>query len=338
MGAREDSPAEGSESRADVAVEPLIHIGYAKAASSWTQHMFAAEDSGFRYPLEGMSTGESSLFFMEQVVFPNALDFDADDRRTKVAAEVLREDDDVPVITSERLVGHWYSGGYDTKEIAERLHSMFPDGRVLVVFREQKAMLSSVYRQYVRQGGGRSLDSFLHPPRADGARYPPGYGRGPGFSPDFFEYDRVIGCYQELFGPDNVLAVPLEVLKFDTPRYVETVMEFAGAEAGERFDTGTNRRNEGISAFDARLRRRLNPLMNPDYINDYGPYHTEIGELASRAVLKVANALVPGFVERAAARRLDRRIEERIGDRYRESNRRTNELVEFDLGDLGYDL
>ena len=69
-----------------------------------------------------------------------------------------------PVVSFERFSGNPFSGGYDSKEIADRLVQVFPDARVLVVVREQRSMIVSTYKQYVREGGALPPSKFMLPP------------------------------------------------------------------------------------------------------------------------------------------------------------------------------
>ena len=69
----------------------------------------------------------------------------------------------VPVLSAERLSGNPHSGGYDSVQIAERLATAFPEGRVLIVIREQTEMLVSAYKQYVKVGGAGTLRQYATP-------------------------------------------------------------------------------------------------------------------------------------------------------------------------------
>ena len=69
-----------------------------------------------------------------------------------------------PVVSFERFSGNPFSGGYDSKEIADRLVRVFPDARVLVIVREQRSMIVSTYKKYVREGGALPPSKFMRPP------------------------------------------------------------------------------------------------------------------------------------------------------------------------------
>src|SRR5690606_22616887 len=96
-----------------------------------------------------------------------------------------------------------------------------------MVVREQRAYLYSIYMQAVRGG------SFLKP-----REYIVDFERTEGLSPvprhdcvalDFVKYDGPVGYYQQLFGTENVLVLPLERLRADARGFVQAIADFAGA-------------------------------------------------------------------------------------------------------------
>ena len=178
----------------------LIHIGYHKAGSSWLQqHLFDRESAGFGW------LGKSARNPVRRFVDDDPLDFDPAALRAELGPLLDRQRGRglLPVVSMERLSGHPFSGGYDCKEIADRLVAVLPEGRVLVVVREQRSMIVSTYKQYVRAGGAARPEQFLDPPRSKSRRVP-------WFDARYFEYDRLLRHYVELFGAERMLCLPFE--------------------------------------------------------------------------------------------------------------------------------
>ena len=119
------------------------------------------------------------------------------------------------------MSGYPASGGYDSQLIADRLHRMVPRARVLIVIREQKSFLRSMYSQYVTDGGDLPLSRFLNPPE-------PHLNRVPGWDFDFLAYHRLIGYYRKLFGPERVLVLPFELLTREPRRFITDILRFCG--------------------------------------------------------------------------------------------------------------
>ena len=63
------------------------------------------------------------------------------------------------MVSFPRLSGHPYSGGYDSRMIADRVAEVFPEARILIVIREQRSMIVSTYKQYVNAGGEARLST-----------------------------------------------------------------------------------------------------------------------------------------------------------------------------------
>ena len=304
----------------------LIHIGYHKTGSSWLQRrLFSDADQSFSLPLDRREDVH------RRIVMPNALDFSADRCREqlepKLTAGTLNR---VPVISSERLCGSPYSGGYDSKELANRLHAAFPEARVLIVIREQVSMLVSTYKAYVDKGGTCTLKEFFSPP----LRAP---GRIPWFDPMHFAYDRLIAHYQSLFGRPNVLVMTFEQLRIDPIAFSETICTFAGA-SWTRMESPERQVNPGIDASIVGLRRRLNPFLVRDPLNGYSSVRIPGFDELIRATQAAWSTLMPERLESRCQKKLSSLATFLIGDTYRESNSRSIALTGLALSEFGYAL
>ena len=200
-------------------VKLLIHVGYPKTGSSWIQKsLFQNSSAGFA-PLFGIDSITRGAI-MKFLILPNALAFDPAQSLKHFQPAILEVTTGglVPVLSHERLAGTPHSGGYDSKELTNRLAEVFPRAKVLLVIREQRSMIVSTYKQYVRNGGPCSLRIYLHPPRSD--------GRMPLFDFQYFEYHRLVGYYQELFGLSNVLVLPYELFRDYPKEFGSRIMAF----------------------------------------------------------------------------------------------------------------
>jgi hypothetical protein len=102
---------------------PLIHIGYQKTGSTWLQkHLFVNQAVGFATPFD------KSTELADWIIVPNALDFDADTCRSEMSSKLASvvAQNLIPVVTSERFCGSPYAGGFDSKDLADRLYEVLP--------------------------------------------------------------------------------------------------------------------------------------------------------------------------------------------------------------------
>ena len=308
----------------------MVHIGYPKTGTTWMQECV----------LNNQALGFASRFtkkqLLEWLVFPHPLDFDAKECRGRFEQTLteLQRAGLIPVISRERLSGCPYSGGYDSREIAERLKSVFPEAKVLMVIREQKRMILSTYKQYVKIGGACSVADYLRPATSLGRRIPL-------FDFDHFKYHRLINCYIDLFGRANVLALPYELFAVAPEDFVRHILLFCELESklGGLDDLPYERKlNEAFSASSTLLKRRLNGLIVGD--SEVQPW-TLLPVAANarvRAVMRRVGHAMPRAFESNCDRRLQRQIADLVEDRYRESNLETARLLNTDLAQYGYDV
>lgn len=300
-------------------MQPLLHIGYHKTGSSFLQqHVFP--NPGFS--LVAKQRALTSTFVKAE---PFRFDVHAARETLRPGIEEAMENGLMPVLSAERLAGNPHSGGHDSEQIANRLAATFPETRVLVVIREQTDMLVSAYKQYVNRGGPGTLKQY--------AKRPSETARVPLFDPRFFEYHRLVGRYQDLFGARNVLVLPYELLK-DAPRsFLKRISDFAGVPVASSKDEPVN---PSLSALCLSLKRYANRWIVRDDLNPAAPF-----ELAgaNRILLKLcyeADARLPSQVREKRERHLFALAEELGRGRYAESNAATNELTGLDLSKFGY--
>ena len=301
----------------------MIHIGYHKTGSTWLQRvLFVDADNNFRL------LGSEAYEARKKIVWPSSLEYEA--KSVHGYYEPLISDavghGQVPVFSDERLSGNPFSGGFDSKELADRLARTFPNARILVVVREQADMIQSTYDEYVREGGACSLTDFLQPK----TRY-----CTPMFRLGHFNYDRLVHYYMTTFGTDSVLVLPFELLRDDASRFVRSIVDFAGGRATAVPDART-KVNRSHPAALLSVQRRLNPFLVRDDLNANSIFAIPHGRYYLLPVLEAVTRLVPrSWNERLLAKR-NRIIRAHVEGRYVESNQRLATLTGLDLGQFGY--
>lgn len=304
---------------------PLVHIGYHKTATTWLQDGLFQEGSGcFTSPW-------SRAEIVARFISLNAFEFDAPAARAWFAEGIaagLRRGL-VPVLSHEQLAGNAHSGGHNSKANADRLVGALPGARVLIVIREQRSMVASVYKQYVRACGVASIERYLHPPRR-------GNDRGiPLFDAAFLEYHHLIGYYRGLFGEANVRVVPFEFLRRNGVGFIDEVVAFAGARAPQELSFEAV--NPTISAASLALKRKVNLVLVRDTLNPLAPVDSLRVAAAVKAGFDRADQWVPARLRRRSDEKLREYVDEQLAGRYRDSNRVTASITGIDLGAYGYE-
>ena len=306
----------------------LIHIGYPKTASTWLQEViFKNEKSGFIAPW-----GAQSAEAIEQFIIANSFLFSA-----KSAYEVfepgLKEATKramIPVISHESLTGTQIKGTYRGKQVADRIYAVFPQAKILLFIREQKSIVLSSYREHIKKGVTVTLERFI------------GAGkRIPGFAPtcqlDHLQYDLIVSYYQNLFGEKNVLVIPFELLKNSPINVTQKILNFVDLNENiEHLDLKAlkKRKNVGFKGATVSFRRQLNKFSEPAYFGQGGP---PLSWRVAQKLSKTVDLFFPKTIHQRFEKRYRKIIAEHIKDYFYQSNKRTSQLIELDLENLGYD-
>lgn len=295
----------------------LLHVGYHKTGTTFLQTGL------FRDPATGFSAPWTSAEIRRTLVAPTDFEFDPTRACEAFAPGLERAAPQgrVAVVSDERLSGSPHAGGYDTATLARRLAATFPRARVLVGIREQRQTVLSLWKQYVRDGGGASLRGYLQPRRPYEV---------PQFRFSHLEYHHSVSLYQELFGPDRVLVLPFEELASNPSGSHDRIAAFAGlppiksGPMGERYPS--------LGALTLSLKRPFNRVFVRTSLSPAAPLYLKDHERRFERL----DRWLPRAPSRLLERRLRAYVATVVGERYAESNRVTATLAGLDLTALGY--
>ena len=297
----------------------LIHPGFHKTGTSFLQQSVFAEERLFNSLLSHQEAHNL-------LVGPSPFEFNLKDVKRRIAdAACARRHGAADVISSEILSGTMFQGSRDANMIAGRLKQACPDARILLTVRSQTSLARSVYLQYIKRGGRRKVEHFFrHQPE-------PGYHW---FSPQILQFHNLIEYYATLFGKDNVIVLPQELLKNDRSYYLRLLFEFADVQFDNEIDkriaseaVGKSPPASGIPILRAGNLFRQTPL-NPEGIARLSLIGNSLARLA--------------FNWRVGAERAERKLSDHIraevAGKYGLSNSRTQKFCPVDLSKLGYEV
>ena len=295
----------------------LIHPGFHKTGTTFLQECVFSDERIF-----GSLMSHQEVH--DHLVGPHDLQFDPEpvrlilaDRMSQLSAQAAG------VLSSEILCGTMFSGAKDSVSIAQRLHAIAPSARVLFTVRRQDELLRSVYLQYVKRGGRKTLQDFLE------YRTEPGFHW---FNLSILEFDRLVQYYASAFGDDRVLVLPQELMKESRTHFLELLFHFAQVEGdpASRSYSGTRGKSPPVSGI---------PLMR--FANGFR--QTPLNPEAFSGLSKVANKLIslayryePGKVD------VDQAMVAQIRDvtegRFAVSNKLLQRFVPVPLEGYGYEV
>lgn len=109
-----------------------------------------------------------------------------------------------------------YNVNYDVKgqqkKVASKLKELFPQAKILVVVRSPRSLLHSLYSQYLSSAGYVGFEKFLQ--------------NTAGLVFRMYDYGYIIPMYERLFGTENVLILPYELLRQDHHKFLGLVEDF----------------------------------------------------------------------------------------------------------------
>jgi len=299
-------------------IRPIIHVGYPKAASTWLQQvLFKNKDAGFLAPWGMRSNGA-----ITQLAVKDKFLSESAQRVFHKGLQEAVKSSLVPVLSHENMSGNPARNQYWGKEVANRIHAIFPEALILIVIREQKSILRSWYKYHIKCGGKRSLDQFINAKTV--------MSEGKIFRLlEHFEYDLLIGYYQSIFGLNNVLVLPFELLKISKESFVKKIFGFADLNNSiDCIDYTEPPKNVSCKAGRVVLQRQMNYLIQPC---------NKLPWLVSSKLSAEIERFIPQAIHTRIEKRWQQSIEEQVGDLFHASNQRTSELIKMNLADFGYD-
>lgn len=307
--------------------KPLIHIGYPKALSSWMQKLLFQPQQGFLKVMDPLAV---QLCLIEATPFS----FDKE-KSTQWIEERLAENKSHEqlqwVLTGESLVGHTHCGGYNAKTNADRLKKTFPEGRILIIVREQKAMIRSLYKTLVVWGMPHSLQRLLKPLDAN---------MSPQFNLDFLRYDLLVQYYQELYGKDNVLVLPYESFLSDSSEFLKRIYSFCEMPiSDEQLKKMPTQRtlNKNQTLVNLLLQRWHNYFFLSGPFNYSGWFNSSEKNLKKRLVKSKKNPF-PAFMDKWLEAGFSKKVSQHCQGEFIESNKNLQKITGLDLKQYGYDL
>lgn len=293
----------------------VFHIGHHKTGTTWLQTGYFREHPDIRLLCDPFAPAEDP--FLAYLVGSNDRRFDAK-RAAQLLEQISARAGEPPglvhVVSAERLSGHPYSGGYDSYRLAERMHACAPDARVVCVLRNQVDMLTSVYKELIRDGYCGTPEQL----------FASRHWRGTSFDRDMYAYDLLVERYRQLFSPQQVLFLIHEDLERDPAAFLERLSGFLGVAPVTPGNTATVVNRSHTSIRRIRAQRLVNQLRE----SEPNPFPVIRLERRGKPALYLRR-LLQLFASPAPL--VSDALRSEIVEHYRSSNARLRELIDGDL-------
>ncbi|NEO40891.1 MAG: hypothetical protein F6J90_32985 [Moorea sp. SIOASIH] len=302
----------------------FIHIGYHKTATTFLQQYIFPNHPEIEY----WNRHYPKYKWLADIVTCHDFDFNADEIRLK--AQSVSSTTKVKLISWEQFSGAPYRGGSDSRIIADRLHGVFPNAKIIISIRNQLDMIDSLYRQYIHQGGGCGFDSFLNLSH-ECCVY---------FSLKHLCYDRMINYYQQLFGTGAVFVCLYEAFQASPYEFLSQLFAFMSLKSNS-FDNKIfmNKTNQGMSSISIAIARIVNrfvysPSFNPNPVIPFIAINSHFFRRCLQGYLD------PLLFNRISGKRsfISKQRRVQLNDYFRTSNRSLLNRVDLPLKEYNYPL
>lgn len=306
-------------------VPVLIHVGLHKTGTTWLQ-------DNILMPKDRREIICCSDFGLTHAAFIMA---NSGEFGVGRALELLKPliDDAVAqrlplVLTDEALGGYPFHHKYFREVQAVRMKSALPGAKILVTVRNQPNIILSIYGEYLKYGYSSRLEDFLAEPQHGNLH--------PVFDRDFYDYDRMLDLYGDLFGEENVLALPMEWMTRNSAAAMERIGKFLGVSLSPPDDVlARDRKNEAWTPSAREALRLLNHSVPQD--SRWRHRRSWLGrKLAPAAIAWRVNRWSAALGQKGTFEKDFAYIQAELGDYYAASNRRFAERTGHDLAAFGY--
>lgn len=334
-----------------------VHIGYPKSASTTIQNTLLCHHPDLYHLGNGFqgrnnTYADDGIQWVAEHVLRYRKDFLYDKEATRAPFKehfrIAEENDKYKAVgISSEFFCFTLGQEIDVTTKARRLHDILGDNTcVIFVFREQFSLLRSLYLEMIRGGYYGTFRKFMEFTYLFHDR---------NWCLDFC-YDKIFETYAELFGKENVCAVPFEVIKESHTDFIRMICDGIGVEPFEKELPELNKGREDKGYYEHL--RRLNEKAPHEFGGAfYEPFscmrirtyfHNELGvaipaeRLADDALRMPIGQTARQLQERNPLPDIDqtvsKAIEERLQAIYAPSNKRLAELTGLDLAKYKYRL
>lgn len=250
--------------------KPIFHVGFPKAGSTTLQKLLFMRHPGLVYagiyPESDLRSRNLSSHhenagpnnqttvnsLMAMLFKTDGFSYDPEYARVLAAQVLSQRKDGRPLrFSSEAATGCLHSFP-DVIAKARRLKEVFGSLRVVIVIREQIAIIKSTYRKFPQDPRLSYCGDVVTPERWVALERTKRYFR----SLDVIDYSVLLATYSELFGKENVLVLPLDMLFEDREGLGERFSVFCGVDPSISFQLlGGKQQNQGVSTKFNRYRR-----------------------------------------------------------------------------------
>lgn len=206
-----------------------IHLGLPKTGTTFLQEVCFPylKEVHYIHPKSRVPLLPDGIFSrLGRIVRTNPLFLDLKKEREELDRLLQAVDEKTVLISNERIFGDALYNFHDNLYNAASLKYLFPAAKIIIVIRKQDDWLESMYKQCLRACFCPSIDSFLNYVNncfTDLFFYPLPYPNNNARQLNLYKY---VQNYVEMFGRENVIVLPYEMLQTDLKAFLNKLFDF----------------------------------------------------------------------------------------------------------------
>ena len=222
--------------------------------------------------------------------------------------------------SNEGLCGSYAESFRNGFTIGLNIKDLFPNAKILFIFRRQDTFLESLYRQAIRNGHSIGPMKFVNFKNGEFGPYRLDYRANQDIK--HLDWRRWVLRYRRFFGEPNVLAMPYEAFEEDSRTFIERLCRFFDSPCV--YPVCDKRENSSDTGFLLRSMRIVNWFVHKKVSNMVGRV------LPTGLIRSSLNGICfdPPF--------FSAKLRRQIMDYHYEGNKELSELLDDDLSRFGY--
>lgn len=205
-----------------------VHLGLPKTGTTFLQELCFPYLKEIHYVHEknyAITPPDGCAGRLRRIVTTNPLFMNLKKEKDELDCLLQAVDEKTVLISCERLFGNMIFNFYDNFYNSRNLKYLFPSAKIIIVIRKQDDLLEALYKQCLRVYYCPTVNSFLNYVNKrfeDPARVLP----HPSNNAKQLNFYRYVQNYVELFGRENVLILPYEMIKTDQQGFLNRLFGF----------------------------------------------------------------------------------------------------------------
>jgi hypothetical protein len=302
----------------------VLHIGFSKCASTFLQAFFQGHPDVF------LVNQSHYLAPFELSEYPDRKDEYLERFSGAMTTQVrLESDEHIVLPLFHPVLGAAATTLESVEEVSQRIKSIAPDAKIVIVIRNQCGMLVSRYSEFVICGGTKTFDEFVSEflnCSVDGENYFQNY------------YAQILQVFENDFSTHNVLLLLQENLRGNEEATIRQLSEFLGIEERRPYSRGVISRRVGLSKLGIKVVRALNRVLVKKPKQSYHEAEVRIPFLLYKIILRVirlTDYYLPKVIKGDKDAILTDELRQRIKDEFADDNAVLAERLGVDLSRLG---